>query len=57
MNGITRPIGAETILSNSDEMPALEQEGDVIVRAVLRRVTAALTKYIRIQMTIHPCWQ
>ena len=57
MNRIPWPVGTDTILSNGDEMPALEQESDVIVCAVLRRVTPALTKYIRVQMTIHPCWQ
>ena len=54
MNGIPRSIRADTILSNGDEMSALEQEGDVIVSAVLRRIATALTKYIRVQMTIHP---
>ena len=29
----------------------------MIVSAVFRRIASALTKYIRVQMTIEPCWQ
>ena len=54
VNGITRPIITDTILSNGDESATHKSESDVIVRTVLRRVASALTKYIRVQMTIEP---
>ena len=48
MNRIPWSISADTILPNGDEAATHEQEGNMIMRAVLRRITSALTKYIRV---------
>ena len=45
-----------TILTNGKYLATMEYHGDVIALIMLRRISAFLAKYIRINVAIQPCW-
>ena len=50
-------IVRDAILTNGEDLATMEDHGDVIALIMLRRISAFLAKYIRINVAIQPCWE